>query len=232
MSKIKSYPTAEETSKQLGGYLKSQINKSDIFHLAISGGSTPKMLFEALTAISDDIDWEKLHMYWVDERCVVPTHDESNFLMTYNSLLKHVPISENHIHRMKGELNSEGGLLDYQSNIASLPKKNGLPQFDLIILGMGDDGHTASIFPPEKELITVESDLAIGTNPYSGQKRLTLTGRTIKNATEIIFHVTGANKAKVLSEILNDKGNYINYPSYYFLGDKTTLYLDNKALGK
>jgi len=232
MNNIKSFPTAKETAKALATFLKDKINASNTFYLAVSGGSTPKMLFEAMTAIKVDIAWNKLQLFWVDERCVAPEHEESNYRMTFESLLSNVPLSEDNIHRMKGELSPEDGIVDYQQEIKYLPTSDKLPQFDLIILGMGDDGHTASIFPPSKELITVESDLAIGTNPYSGQKRLTLTGRTIKNAKAIFFHVTGTNKASVLDEILNDKGDCKTYPSYYFKGDKVEWWLDDAALGK
>ncbi len=232
MNNIKSFSTPQETAQSLALYLKDKINTSKTFYLAISGGSTPKMLFEALTNIKTEIAWNKLQLYWVDERCVTPDHPESNYLMTFNSLLSNVLIPKANIHRMKGELTPEDGLKDYEKEMETLPTSEGLPQFDLIILGMGNDGHTASIFPPYKELITVASNLAIGTNPYSGQKRLTLTGRTIKNAKDIIFHITGAKKASVLNEILNKKGDFENYPSYAFIGEKTTWWVDHAALGK
>lgn len=219
MKNIKIFSSAEATAKALAKYLKQQINASTTFNLAISGGSTPKMLFQALSQIKTDIAWSKLQLYWVDERCVGPENKESNYRMTYENLIKNVPLPEENIHRMKGELSPKEGVEDYQKEINGLPKSKQLPQFDLIILGMGDDGHTASIFPPSKELISIESDLAVGTNPYSGQDRITLTGRTIKNAKEIIFHLAGSNKAKVVEEIILDKGNSKDYPSYYFKDD-------------
>jgi len=229
MKTIKSFSTAEKTAEALAGYLRHKINNNSSFYLAVSGGSTPKMLFEALTAIKVEIAWNNLQLYWVDERCVAPEDNESNYRMTYDSLLKNVPLSEDNIHRMKGELKPEEGVIDYQKEIDALPQANGLPQFDLIILGMGDDGHTASIFPPSKELITIESDLAVGVNPYSGQRRITLSGRTIKNAKETIFHVTGEKKAQVLAEILNETGNYQDYPSYYFK-DQAIWWVDEAAM--
>lgn len=230
MNQIKSFASPQATALALAKHIKNKVNSAGVFHLAISGGSTPKMLFEALAATKVEIAWNKLQLYWVDERCVDPTHEESNYRMTFESLLSKVPLPTDNIHRMKGELTPEDGIKDYQMIIENLPKSNTFPQFDLIILGMGDDGHTASIFPPSKELITIESDLAIGTNPYSGQKRLTLTGRTIKNAKELIFHVTGENKACILDEILNEKGNYRDYPSYYFKEEKTQWWVDAAAL--
>ena len=229
MKNIKSFASAEETALALAKYIKRKINDSNTFHLAISGGSTPKMLFQALSDIKIDITWNKLQLYWVDERCVAPDNSESNFRMTYENLICNVPIPEHNVHRMKGELPPIDGVSDYQKVIEGLPKYAGLPQFDLVILGMGDDGHTASIFPPSKNLITLKKDLAVGTNPYSGQERITLTGRTIKNAKEVIFHVTGDNKARVLNEILDEQGSYKEYPAYYFK-DVADWWVDEDAI--
>lgn len=231
MNNIKTFLTAEETAQELAHYIKNQINKTPKeYYMAISGGSTPKMLFEALIKIKDSITWNKLKLFWVDERCVPPTHDESNFKMTNESLLSKCALPEENIFRMKGELQPQEGLLDYERLILNVPKNNNLPVFDLIILGMGDDGHTASIFPPDLHLLEIDNPLAIGTNPYSGQKRLTLTGKTIKNAKEIIFHVTGSGKATVLKEILNKENNYKKYPSseFAFLNN-TSWFLDKNA---
>ncbi len=232
MSNIKSFNTPEETAKALAEYIKNKINSSSgDFYMAVSGGSTPRMLFTELIAVKDLVNWNKLKLYWVDERCVAPTHEESNYKMTYDSMLSQCALPEKNIFRMKGELNPEEGLLDYEKSISQIPHKNNYPYFDLIILGMGDDGHTASIFPPDLHLIEIDQPLAIGTNPYSGQKRLTLSGKTIKNAKEIVFHVTGNGKASVLDEILNKKENYKNYPSSAFAFEHNTLwYVDKDAI--
>lgn len=230
MNRIKTFTTPEDTAKALAKYLKRLINENENFYLAISGGSTPKMLFDALVHIKTDINWKHLHLFWVDERCVPPTHAESNFLMTKSALLDNVVLSTNNIYRVLGELPPEEAIENYQIQIDQVLTENDLPAFDLVILGMGDDGHTASIFPPEKDLITVEKDIAIGTNPYSGQKRVTLTGRTILNAQRIVFHVTGANKATIVDEIIHQKGCYLDYPAHYFNVEKTEWYLDKAAL--
>jgi len=228
MQQIKSFKNAQETAIALANHIREQVpHARDKFYLAVSGGSTPKMLFEALVNVKDQLQWEKVQLFWVDERCVPPTDDESNYKMTLNALLKHISLPEENIHRMKGELNPKEGLADYENQIKLVPVNEGYPRFDLIILGMGDDGHTASIFPSEKHLLDMESMLAIGTNPYSNQKRLTLTGKTIKNAKEIIFHVTGKAKANVFDKIINQKEKYLEYPAYYIANNtKTTWYLD------
>lgn len=232
MSPINIFKTPEKTAEALAFFLKDKINGNANFFLAISGGSTPKLLFKALKNIKKEIAWQNLQLFWVDERCVSPLHEESNFRMTAEHLLRHIPLSRANVHRMRGELPPEEGLKDYAKAMRCLPRSNDLPQFDLVILGMGDDGHTASIFPTEKELISVEKDLAIGTNPYSGQKRLSLTGRTINNAKAIIFHLSGGNKAKVLHEVLNEMGQCKNYPAFYFKGKKTTWWMDETSILK
>jgi 6-phosphogluconolactonase len=233
MHKINTFNTSQKTAKALANHLKQQVEQANgPFYLAISGGSTPKMLFEALVEIKDEINWAKIQLFWVDERCVSPTDDDSNYKMTQNALLEHIALPTENVHRMKGELKPKEGLLDYQKEIDKIPAKNGFPEFDLIILGMGDDGHTASIFPTEKELLDKEDVLAIGTNPYSGQKRLTLTGKTINNAKEVIFHVTGKNKATVLTKILNQKGDFLEYPAAHINGANTAWFVDKAALGE
>lgn len=230
MNNIKQFDSAQATAQALASHISKEISDKEIFHLAISGGSTPKMLFEALVDIKEEINWQKLHLYWVDERCVRPTHEESNYLMTKLSLLDNVDLPEGNIHRMKGELSTRLLLEQYLRTINKMPRHNKGPQFDLIILGMGDDGHTASIFPTQMGLITIDNDLAIGTNPYSGQERLTLTGKTIRNAKAVIFHVTGEKKSAILNEILNETGNYKTYPASYFNNPETLWYVDNAAM--
>lgn len=234
MSAIKSFKTPIETARALACHIKEQVSKTKgEFFLAISGGSTPKTLFEALVKIKTDIDWGKIQLYWVDERCVPPSDDESNYKMTLITLLKHVPVPVQNIHRMKGELSSEECMAEYYKSLASIPLFNGFPRFDLIILGMGDDGHTASIFPTEKHLLEANTALAIGTNPYTNQKRLTLTGKTIKNAGEIIFHVTGTAKAAIFNKIINQKENYLDFPAFHISKNENVYwYVDNEVFGK
>ncbi len=230
MSNIKEYNTPLDTARELAMYIQQRVEPvPDKFYIAISGGSTPRMLFETLSELTPRVDWKKIQLYWVDERCVPPTDDESNYKMTFNSLLKNVSVPEQNIHRVKGELKPEESLAEYEKEIEQVPVKNGFPLFDLIILGMGEDGHTASIFPTEKELFQSGSATAIGTNPYSNQKRITLTGPTINNAKEIIFHITGKAKGEVLRKILHKSGDYLEYPAAYINTEKTTWYIDKEA---
>ncbi len=227
------FQTKREVARQLAEDLVLWTSEKTKFNMAISGGSTPKVLFELLaTAYLERIEWRKIHFYWVDERCVLPNHEDSNFRMTYNTLLRYIPIGDLNVHRIRGEkepveeANRYGQLIDY-----SVPHHQNIPQFDLIMLGMGDDGHTASIFPDQVGLLTSEQICAVARHPQSGQFRVTMTGKVINNAKKVVFIVTGEDKAKCIHEVLNQKNNWMFYPAAYIQpksGD-LTWYLDQAA---
>jgi len=184
--------TARAVAKVILTKVKEKTKKSLPLNIAISGGSTPKLLFTLLAEeYADVLPWHFLRIFWVDERCVPPTHAESNFGMTYESLLTRVPISENNVFRMQGESNPQTEAKRYQALLEKeLPEKNNFPQFDLILLGMGEDGHTASIFPQDMSLLNSELAVAVAVHPENGQKRITLTGSTIQQAQHIILFIT------------------------------------------
>lgn len=207
------------TARGFAQYLLAEHQQSERLTLALSGGSTPKILFDLLaTEFKNDFDWSKIHLFWGDERCVPPSDNDSNYKMTVEHLLSKIEIPETNIHRVLGENTPEDEAKRYGDELkSSLPMANGLPQFDIITLGMGGDGHTASIFPHEIELMTDENICAIGINPDSGQQRVTLTGPVINNAKSVCFLVTGNGKAEKLDEIFNHKGGYKNYPAAHIL---------------
>lgn len=209
------YKNNQAVAKAFARYLAKQITKSDIFHLALSGGSTPKILFEILAKdYADKIDWQKVHLYWGDERCVPFNHPESNFGMTEEKLLQHIDFPSPNIHRVIGQNAPSNEAIRYGEIINSyLPSKNDLPVFDLVILGMGSDGHTTSIFPHQMELMTDKNTCGVATHPESGQKRITLNGPVINNAKQIHFLVTGASKSPVVRQIFNKKRGYKKYPA-------------------
>jgi 6-phosphogluconolactonase len=183
--------------------------------IALSGGSTPKILFDLLAkAYRQKIPWQQLQWYWGDERCVPPEDSESNYGMTRSLLLEKVPVPEGNIHRVRGEDPPEKEAIRYAAEIRScLDAKEGIPCFDLVILGMGDDGHTASIFPHQMELWDSPALCEVATHPESGQKRISLTGKVINNAALVIFLVTGKSKAGPVAEILKQQGRYKTYPA-------------------
>ena len=206
-----------QTATAFGQYLMSKLDGSSDFHCALSGGSTPKLLFEYL---ADDYQakkvWSKLHVYWGDERCVPPEDDDSNYKMTNDLLLSKVNVPAQNVHRVRGEEDPNVEADRYSKELEdNIPTVNGLPLFDLIILGMGDDGHTASIFPHEIELLKSERLCAVANHPVSGQQRITLTGQVINTAKEVVFLVTGEGKKERIVEIFNKEGKWKEYPAFY-----------------
>lgn len=223
---IKIFADKTDLSRFFGDILEKESNEKDSVTIALSGGSTPKAIFDILASeYQNRIKWEKLRFFWGDERCVKPNDAESNYGMTRIHLFDKVPVSESNIFRVKGELSPDEAASNYETTIGSeLPKENGWPQFDLMILGMGDDGHTASIFPFQIELWDSEKICEVATHPDSGQKRVTLTGNVINNAKQIIFLVTGKNKAGKAHEIINEKGNFKAYPAS-LVNKKSSLWM-------
>ncbi len=221
LQNIHSYQSPEEVANEFAHKLMSWIEShpGPEFHLAISGGKTPDLLFSELAAkYYDSTLWQKVNFWWVDERMVPSDHPESNFGVVQKLLFSKIAVPEKNIHRIKGENNPEEEAKSYSAQISKiLPTGNGWPVFDLILLGMGDDGHTASIFPDQMELLESDQICAVATHPVSGQKRVTLTGRAINNAAKICFLVTGSGKAERLNQIRNhpDLGRLL--PAFHIL---------------
>ncbi len=230
------YDTPEETARAVADLIltnaRSKNKLSLPINIAISGGSTPKLLFTLLAnQYSDSIPWHFVRLFWVDERCVPPTHPESNFGMTYESLLKQVPIHDTNVFRMQGENNPETEAERYQKLLQNeLPLKDGIPQFDLILLGMGDDGHTASIFPNDMSLLQSKLTVAVGVHP-NGQKRITLTGPTINQAEQVVFLITGEAKKDVLRQIIRHESSREKFPAAHVhsANGEIEFYMDKSA---
>ncbi|MGQ7870025.1 6-phosphogluconolactonase [Sunxiuqinia sp. sy24] len=204
---IKIFSTAQDLAEAFALELYETVkDTSKRFDIALSGGSTPKLLFDVLAqSYATKMPWKQLHFWWGDERCVPPASDESNYGMTHKHLFSKIEIDESQIHRVKGELSPKEATSDYIQEIKSnLNERQNLPVFDLIILGMGDDGHTASIFPHEMHLLKSDTICELATHPASGQKRVSLTGKVINNADRIYFLISGKSKASRMAEIINN----------------------------
>lgn len=185
------------------------------FYLAISGGKTPEILFELLAFdFQHAIPWHNLHVCWVDERCVPETSIESNVGNARRIWLSKVDIPEANIHPIQGALKPEYEITRYGCDLAGfMPRSGNFPVFDMLLLGMGDDGHTASIFPNQTDLLVSESVCDISEHPVSGQKRISLTGSTIKKGREVAFFVTGRKKAAMIKQIRERLPEALEYPA-------------------
>ena len=230
---LKIYTDKQTVAEEFSKFFSQQVKDSNEFHVSLSGGSTPKIVFDFLAEnYADDIDWSSVYLYWGDERCVSPDDEDSNYKMTKAHLLSKIEMPAENIFRIKGENDPETEAKRYSEVLKKqLPIVDGLPQFDLVILGMGDDGHTASIFPYEIVLWDAEAYCAVATHPESGQKRVGLTGGIINNAKTVAFLVTGADKAEKVEEIIGQRSGYKKYPASKVSPKSGELlwFLDRKA---
>jgi 6-phosphogluconolactonase len=208
--------------------------------IAISGGTTPKAMFALLADPAQpflkQIPWDKLDLYWVDERSVPPTDADSNYRMTNEALLSKVPLRPENIHRMEGELEPEVAAARYESVIRNSFKLEGAetPTFDLILLGMGDDGHTASLFPHTEAINDLTDIVTANHVPQKDTWRITLTWPVINQGREVAFLIEGAAKAQVLHDVLLGPYQPDTYPSQIIrpASGRLTLLLDSAAASK
>ena len=232
------FKNPEELAEELAGQLMNWVenHSGNAFHLAISGGKTPDLLFNILAAkYANSILWQKVHFWWVDERMVSPDDPESNFGVAQKLLFSKIIIPKENIHRIKGEDDPELEAISYSIQIQEkLEMRNNWPAFDLILLGIGDDGHTASIFPDQMNLLDSEQICEVANHPHSGQKRITLTGKVINHASMIYFLVTGSNKAERIAEIWSNPEKANRLPAAHIHPEYGDLnwYVDKPATQK
>lgn len=229
------FDTPQETARALTHQLLKQMNtvRRNDFNLAISGGSSAELLFRLWAEMyAKSIPWYRVHLYWVDERCVLPTDGDSNYGLAKRLFLDKVKIPRTQIHRIIGEANPDSEANRYSEVVKkNLPSSDGYPVFDFIILGIGPDGHTSSIFPGQNELLNYPEPYAPSVNPYSGQKRIALTGEPILRSGVTAFYAVGAEKAEILSEITGSETEADKYPAGYIYhhSDHPELFIDQAA---
>lgn len=231
------FENTEELSSNFTNFLKEILADKEFITVALSGGSTPRSLFDYWAEHhKTDIPWNRIFFFWGDERCVPPTDEQSNYRMTKEHLFDHIPIPESNIFRIKGENNPDAEAERYSTLLQiEVEMVNGVPSFDLVMLGMGDDGHTASIFPHEIDLWKSKHICVIGTHPDSGQKRVSLSGTVINRAKHVAFLVTGEAKADKVKEILESRKTVKDiYPAAKVKPLSANLYwfLDSDAASK
>ncbi|NIV12851.1 MAG: 6-phosphogluconolactonase, partial [Aliifodinibius sp.] len=190
------------------------IQKRRLFSLVLSGGSTPEPVYQSLSSPKNRglLDWNRIYIFFGDERCVPPTDKASNYKMARETLLDSIPIPEENIFRMRGEIEPEEAAMAYESEInhffAGKEKR-----FDTILLGLGDDGHTASLFPNTPGLTESHRWVIPNENPYSNSMRLTLTYPAINSARQIVFLVKGEKKSKIVADIIQNQDGSPGYPA-------------------
>lgn len=206
----KLYKKAADTFVDLS---KQSIQKHNQFTVALSGGSSPKAIFKLLATeeYSNKIEWSKVYFFWVDERWVSLNDDKSNAKMTFEALLDHVPVNKDHIFPMYQDgTEPEDYAREYEQKIKNILGKDGI--FDFILLGMGDDGHTASLFPGEEVVNEKEKWVSAYYLKPQEMFRITLTAPLINKAENILVVAFGESKKHALNEVLNGEYNPTLYP--------------------
>jgi 6-phosphogluconolactonase len=231
---LRIFKTPEEGADALAAYilehLAHDLRTQPRATLAVSGGNTPRLLFTRMAAA--DFDWSRVHLFWVDERCVPITDSKSNFRMTKETLLSSGKIPEANVHRIYGELPPDEAAAKYVNDIKQffVLGDDMLPIFDIIHRGMGDEGHTASLFPGEP-LIQNTTDIAAHVWVEKVKMdRVTLLPGVLRAAKRTVLQVAGADKAPAVREVLTGKEDPMTYPCQIASRDaRATWFLDDAA---
>jgi 6-phosphogluconolactonase len=200
------FPGVDEISDYLTRLIGDKITSTDDgkpLNIALSGGSTPKLIFENIVfRQKEQVNWDMIRFFQVDERCVPPDLPESNYLMIRKHLLDGLNIPEDHFFRIRGENEPQEEAVRYAKILVeNLTMKSKYPGFDLVLLGLGEDGHTASLFPGDTVVLKSQKYCEVAVHPQTGQKRITLTLPVLNSARQLIFLVTGHGKGDIVAEI-------------------------------
>jgi len=213
---VRVYGGPEELSRAAAGEFAAKVGEAieerGRFAVVLAGGSTPKAMYEVLARdYVGRIDWSRVHVFFGDERTVPPDHDDSNYRMANETLLDHVSVGS--VHRMRGELPPDEAAEAYEEELRTFFGAEDVPRFDLILLGVGGDGHTASLFP-ETSALEVHDRWAVA-NPVLklDTTRITLTVPVINEARTVLFLAAGEDKAEALEKILEEDADPRAYPA-------------------
>jgi 6-phosphogluconolactonase len=235
------YPDSNTLSQEAAQYIVRLASQSIVtrgrFTIALSGGSTPKVLYGLLGTepYRGQIDWASVEIFWSDERCVPPDSADSNYALAQEVLLSKIPIPANQIHRMPADQpNSEAASSEYASEMQRTFGTSGIPSFDLIQLGMGPEGHTASLFPHQESLHEQRRLVMPVTVPKPPPPRLTFTPPILNAARHVLFLVTGGEKADAVQAVLEGSYQPEEYPAQIVrpTNGEVTWMLDTRAAAK
>ena len=203
---------AEAAAREFAAKAEEAIEERGRFAVVIAGGSTPETMYGILARdYIDQIDWSRVYVFFGDERAVPPHHEDSNLKMASELLLDHVPVGN--VHRIRGELPPEEAAEAYEEELRTFFPSEDVPRFDLILLGLGADGHTASLFPWTPALEVHDRWVVANPVPRLDTTRITLTVPVINAARAVIFLVEGEDKAEAVREILEGDADPRAYPA-------------------
>ena len=204
---------------------KSTIETQGSFSIALAGGKTPLETYKVIAEkFRYQIDWNKVHFFWGDEQCVTPDYPNNNFRAAQQTLLSHLNLKEANLHRILTELTPTKAAQEYETMLRAYFKKYPRPSFDLVLLGMGSDGHTASLFPGAKAIFTRDTWAVSHNEKQNNTWRVTLTPPLINVASQIVFVVSGNSKAETLSAVLHGSYEPDRFPAQIIQPDSGNLF--------
>ena len=227
---------SQAVADQFTDIVNEATKRTGHFTVALTGGNTVKDLYKLLAhpPYVEKIDWAKGRFFWGDERMVPPDHPESNYGQSHHLFLRHVNVKPRNINRIRGEWEPLAAVEDYQNRLReNAPEGLGWPRFDLVLLGLGSDGHIASIFPGDPSKIEENAPVILTSSEYEGRPalRVSLTPTVFNSAKKIIFLVSGESKAAALEKALCGNVNPENFPVLRIQPDKgqITWFIDEEA---
>ena len=233
-SALEVYPKIDDlihaAAERITDILEKTLQVHNAATLVLTGGKTPRPVYKLLGSppYFERIDWQRVHFFWGDERCVPPENPESNFGMAWNALISKLSAPSDHIHRMKGEMeDTDSAASSYEREIKSIFPESEIPSFDLVLLGMGADGHVASLFPCTR---WDEAKLVVANHmPQTGARRISMTPRVLNEARAVIFMVAGAEKSKALAEVLGNTASHLPASRIHPMKGSLTWMVDDSA---
>jgi 6-phosphogluconolactonase len=220
---------AARAAREIASHLSSAVERRGIAHLALSGGTTPGRTYELLGAAMSE--WDSMHLWFADERCVPPEDRESNFLLANQTLLRDAPLAPERIHRMQGELGPQEGAQLYASELQGILPANEapVPVLDMIVLGIGPDGHVASLFPGAQTLDAGDEAICLGVldSPKPPPQRITLSLAVLRAARRCLLLASGSSKADAVSAALAEPSRHV--PASLLRRERLTMIVDDQA---
>lgn len=201
---------AGQTAAFLREHIAQAVAAHGICRLALSGGNTPRAIHGELVRIGNNLPWNHVQITFGDERCVPADHADSNFRMARESLLDHVPLPAGNVFRIEGELDPETAARNYEARLAAVAARSGEARYvhELLLLGVGEDGHTASLFPGSPALDEAQRNVIPAIGPKPPPQRITMTFPLLNAARHVCFLVAGADKREVVEAIIAGDQRY------------------------
>jgi 6-phosphogluconolactonase len=235
-TEVKIFKNASELHLNAAGYICASIrhfiNRRGRCTMVLSGGNTPKMLYDEINNnYKNSVEWDKVYFFWGDERCVPPSSEESNYKMAYEHLLSKLPVVKENIFRIQGEKHPVEAAALYEEAIKIFFDNNSLPSFDIMLLGIGTDGHTASLFPGTKAL-DIKDKIAVPVYAEEMKSwRITMTFPVINHSNNIIIIAEGKKKSEIINKVFNDKKAALPVQGINAHNGQLTWFIDKEAAG-